>query len=826
MRPLMAKLKFETFVELIKRSGLVEPDRLTQSLAKWERAISPDEPATAGLEERLSTAATNVSPPVRISGASSPESSHSGAPLPGAILAETKPTMLAGAQSDGDILQGEFGLETETAVAIAPADSTIDPAKGSLRKSIPIDQPPRTPSATTSVAVSVPVASPTTSPTPSPDTEEDSTTAVRAPEALADFLIGEKLLTRWQCGMLLKGKYKGFFLGKYKLLEHLQTGGMSTVYLAEHVRMRQRRAVKVLPPNRVNDSSYLERFFLEAQAAGALRHPNIVEAYDADTEGNHHYLVMEYVEGLDIQRMVKQDGPLDYEKTADFVRQAAIGLAHAHKVGLIHRDIKPANLLVDPAGTVKLLDMGLARFTDENLATLTVAHEENVLGTADYLAPEQAINSHDVDPRADIYSLGGTMYFMLTGHPPFPDGTLAQRLLKHQTDDPAPVAGIRPGAPADLVAICAKMMAKKPDQRYQSATEIITVMENWLARRKGQTEGSSISAGDSSVLGSGSGVGTSGSSKLGRGSQVGGSNVIPRSLPKAKPLPSSLTDTQDNLARPTIKGQSGKMTLAEAESLGAGGSRVGPGDLSGSSVIGSPDGSRIGDSAITVKREGASQSKSGSKAKGLPVAKSLGPTPSAPANRPAPPGAAAPITQNSTQKTTPSVPGSTTPGTGSKPSAGPPSAPAAGTAGARPLGSNLSGPPKPANTGSTVVRQPVSPAGNLTTAPGSGISAQGFIPQVPTRPTSPTAGPTSVTEAAVAKLNLDPKMLVRPAPDSARGVAESVLSTSRAADEALNRQPSFKVKDPKERESSKLGLWLGILVLVGASIIAYFAFFR
>lgn len=297
---------------------------------------------------------------------------------------------------------------------------------------------------------------------------------------VAKALVRAGLLTSWQCDKLLGGKHKGFFLGKYKLLDHLGTGGMSSVYLAEHVLMQRRVAVKVLPKNRVQDSSYLARFHREARAAAALDHRNIVRAYDVDNDGDIHYLVMEHIEGRDLQITVKQDGPLDFAKAADYIRQAAEGLTHAHHAGLIHRDVKPANLLVDPKGVVKVLDLGLARFADEQRASLTVAYEENVLGTADYLAPEQALDSHGVDARADIYSLGCTLYYLLTGHPPFPEGSLPQRLMKHQKESPSSIRNDRPDMPEDLLAICDKMMAKKADQRYQSAQETAEALAAWL----------------------------------------------------------------------------------------------------------------------------------------------------------------------------------------------------------------------------------------------------------------------------------------------------------------------------------------------------------
>ncbi len=306
----------------------------------------------------------------------------------------------------------------------------------------------------------------------------------RDPERIAESLVEQQALTRWQANNLLDGKHKGFLLGKYKLLRHLGTGGMSSVYLGEHTKMRHRVAIKVLPRSKVEDSSYLARFKLEARAAAALNHRNIVRAYDIDQDGKTHYLVMEYIEGIDLQNLVKEQGPLDYRQAADHTAQAAEGLQHAHDAGLIHRDIKPANLLLDAKGTVKILDMGLAKFSNSALPSLTIAHDENVLGTADYLAPEQAINSHGVDHRADIYSLGCTLYFLLTGHPPFCEGTLPQRLLKHQTENPPSIYEDRSDAPQGLVNVCLRMMAKAPDARYHQAGEVAAELRAWLADLK------------------------------------------------------------------------------------------------------------------------------------------------------------------------------------------------------------------------------------------------------------------------------------------------------------------------------------------------------
>ena len=204
---------------------------------------------------------------------------------------------------------------------------------------------------------------------------------------------------------------------------------------------------------------------------------------------------------------------LDYVQAVEYIRQAALGLAHAHGVGMIHRDVKPGNLLVDSNDVVKLLDLGLARFFDDGeKESLTVTHDEKVLGTADYLAPEQALDSHTVDYRADIYSLGCTLYFLLTGHPPFTEGTLAQRLMSHQVKEPPPVSKDRPDVPADLVRILGKMMAKKAEERYQTAQDNADALANWLfahggddwRRRHAAGMGSGPVPGQSPAGGSGS----------------------------------------------------------------------------------------------------------------------------------------------------------------------------------------------------------------------------------------------------------------------------------------------------------------------------------
>ncbi|HKI35698.1 MAG TPA: serine/threonine-protein kinase, partial [Gemmataceae bacterium] len=293
------------------------------------------------------------------------------------------------------------------------------------------------------------------------------------PAKFAGFLVRDGILTHFQAEQVLQGKWRRFTIGKYKVLERLGSGGMGSVYLCEHKLMRRRVAVKVLPTAKADDPSSLERFYREARAVAALDHPNIVRAYDIDQDDKLHFLVMEYVDGSSLQEIIKKVGPMDVTRAAHYMRQSALGLQHAHEsAGLVHRDIKPGNILVDRTGVVKILDMGLARFFHDEEDILTKKYDENVLGTADYLAPEQALDSHGVDIRADIYSLGATFYFCLTGRTPFTEGTVAQKLIWHQTRQPKSIKQTRPEVPDGLAALIERMMAKDPAQRPQTPQQI------------------------------------------------------------------------------------------------------------------------------------------------------------------------------------------------------------------------------------------------------------------------------------------------------------------------------------------------------------------
>jgi len=298
---------------------------------------------------------------------------------------------------------------------------------------------------------------------------------------LGGLMVRDGILTYFQAEQLLLGKWKRFFIGKYKVLERLGVGGMGQVFLCEHKLMKRKVAVKVLPIAKSTDQAALQRFYREARAVAAVDHPNLVRAYDIDQDGDLHFLVMEFVDGINFHDLVRKFGTVDVLRACHYIFGAVIGLHHAHEMGLVHRDIKPANILVDRTGVVKILDMGLARFfnPDED-DMLTKKFDESVLGTADYLAPEQAIDSSTVDIRADIYGLGGTFYYMLTGFPPFPECSVAQKLLWHQTKPPKAIRAYRPEVPEGVAAIVDKMMAKDAANRYQSPAELMEALAPWV----------------------------------------------------------------------------------------------------------------------------------------------------------------------------------------------------------------------------------------------------------------------------------------------------------------------------------------------------------
>lgn len=303
------------------------------------------------------------------------------------------------------------------------------------------------------------------------------------PVKAASYLIKQGHLTKFQVQLLLQGRYKGFRLGSYVVLDLLGRGGMGAVYLAEHEDLRRKVAVKVLVPGTDSDAKLAQdRFLREARSAAALDHPNIVRIHDVGRHTDMPYLVMEYVAGDTLQHALDQKGAMPYLEAAEYIAQAAAGLQHAYEKGFVHRDIKPANLIRDAAGVVKILDMGLARnygITDDKL-TEQLDHGA-IVGTADFISPEQALNT-PLDIRADIYSLGATFFALVTGKPPF-EGNTTQKLLQHQLKDAPDLTELTTDLPDELAMVIARMMAKKPDQRYSTPADVIGALSPWLQDR-------------------------------------------------------------------------------------------------------------------------------------------------------------------------------------------------------------------------------------------------------------------------------------------------------------------------------------------------------
>lgn len=291
------------------------------------------------------------------------------------------------------------------------------------------------------------------------------------PDRLASGLTGAGVLTKWQASKLLSGRSKGFYLGSYRLLRPIGKGGMGVVYLGEHHVMKRMMALKILPPEATDNPKRLQRFKEEARACAQLDHPNIVQAYDCDAAGERFYIVMEYVDGIDLHHAVSRDGVMSPSEAIDLISQAASGLAHAHERGIIHRDIKPANLLLRTDGVLKVSDLGLARI---GMSGVGDTESNRYMGTADFMAPEQAINSQNVDARADIYSLGCTLYFLLTGRPPYSGDSVKQRLAKHQTAEIPDPRQHNANCPAVLFELMSRMMAKRPENRPKSMQELVS----------------------------------------------------------------------------------------------------------------------------------------------------------------------------------------------------------------------------------------------------------------------------------------------------------------------------------------------------------------
>jgi serine/threonine protein kinase len=302
---------------------------------------------------------------------------------------------------------------------------------------------------------------------------------------VARALVEQGLLTRFQAEQLLAGRTHGFFLEQYRILDHLGEGGMGRVFKAEHRSLGRVVALKVIAPGLVKTGRAQELFLREVRVIGQLVHPNIVTAFDASRVNGRYFLVLEYVNGPNLNQLVQDRGPLPVGQACDLVRQVALGLHYAHQMGLVHRDIKPANLLLqqtdgdgqEAVGVVKISDFGLARLAERNPHPIeplhTIAVKANtVMGTPDFLSPEQARDVHQADIRSDLYSLGCTFYYLLTGVVPFPGGSTLEKLMRHSTEGATPVDHYRQDVPAGVRAILNRLMAKRPEDRFQTPAEL------------------------------------------------------------------------------------------------------------------------------------------------------------------------------------------------------------------------------------------------------------------------------------------------------------------------------------------------------------------
>jgi serine/threonine protein kinase len=299
-------------------------------------------------------------------------------------------------------------------------------------------------------------------------------------QRLAELLTTQDLLTPFQITALSEGRAATLRIGNYDVLDRLGAGGMGTVFKARHRRMKRLVALKVLAGNLSQNPIFVKRFQREVETIASLGHPNVVMAYDADESEVGHFLVMELVNGRDLAACVADQGVFTVSRAVNCILQTARGLAYAHAQGIIHRDIKPHNLLLDGQGVVKVTDLGLARLNHGSTGPASgfdVTMAGGVIGTADYMPPEQAIDSTTIDHRADIYSLGRTLYFLLMGRPPFSGPTMMSVLLKHRDGAIPSLSAERSDVPTVLDGLFQRMLAKEPDERIPTMSEVVSELE-------------------------------------------------------------------------------------------------------------------------------------------------------------------------------------------------------------------------------------------------------------------------------------------------------------------------------------------------------------
>jgi serine/threonine protein kinase len=305
-------------------------------------------------------------------------------------------------------------------------------------------------------------------------------------QELARRLVQSRHLTQFQAQEIYAGRAKSLILGNYTLVDRIGAGGMGQVFKAEHRRMKRVVAIKMLPSAVTKDAVAAARFQREVEAASKLLHPNIVSAFDADEAAGVHFLVMEFVAGSDLSALVKKNGPFPVAEAVGYIAQAAKGLEFAHGEGVVHRDVKPANLLLDNKGVVKILDMGLARIdaAGDAVAQAELTGTGAVMGTVDYMAPEQALSTKHADARADIYGLGCSLYYLIAGKAPYDGETVAAKLLAHHTNPIPSLRSVRPGVPEQLEFVFQKMVAKQVDERYQTMSEVVAALEQCSGQLK------------------------------------------------------------------------------------------------------------------------------------------------------------------------------------------------------------------------------------------------------------------------------------------------------------------------------------------------------
>jgi serine/threonine protein kinase len=311
-------------------------------------------------------------------------------------------------------------------------------------------------------------------------------------EAIAERFIAAGKLTPFQAAAVCERRFEELVIGNYQVLDRLGAGGMGTVYKARHRRMKRVVALKVLSRRVDQSERFVQRFQREVEAVARLSHPNIVMAHDADEAEIGHFLVMEFVDGLDLASAVQKNGPLPVREAVECIAQAARGLGYAHEQGIIHRDIKPANLLRDVSGAVKVADLGLARFNEkygqspEEMSALTQAG--TIMGTVDYMSPEQALGLMTIDHRADIYSLGCTLHYLLIGLPPYHGPSMMAILLQHREGPIPSLCAARDEVPPSLEQVFRRMVAKKPDERFASMAEVVGALEALVLVPRPRTE--------------------------------------------------------------------------------------------------------------------------------------------------------------------------------------------------------------------------------------------------------------------------------------------------------------------------------------------------